>query len=239
MAATAVQLVRPAGARQETLLLLAAAMLIVLVLALYVQQRGRTSATEPLQDWQVSAFDELAGVDQAIYNALYTAKDEIVYIYDDINLMNGPGEKFRWPSPDDLQDYLLPPFYRDGSWQQNGAMQWSVHEPLAEGEMQGSVLYLGTGGRVAGQGSFLLVVGHVHAGFQNNNSIAVWWNPRNLVEAPRSGFRDGLILQGWREVVPHSGALEVRRLFGNDRPDAGLEAQQQDAEEVINDLFAQ
>ena len=28
------------------------------------------------------------------------------------------------------------------------------------------------------------------------------------------GFRDQLILQGWREVVPYSGDLEVKRLFG-------------------------
>lgn len=237
MVATAVQLVRPAGARHEALLLLAAGVAIVSILGLYVQQRGQTAAKEPLQQWQVSAFDELTGVDQAIYNALYTAKDEIVYIYDDINLLNQPGQKFRWPSPEDLQDYLLPPFYRDGSWQQNGAMQWSLHEPLAEGEMQGSVIYVGTDGRVAGQGSFLLVVGHVHAGFQNNNSIVVWWNPRNHVEVPGNGFRDGLILQGWREVVPHSGAQEVRRLFGEDRPDAGFEGAQQDAEEVVDELF--
>lgn len=237
MVATAVQLVRPAGARHEALLLLAAGVAILSILGLYVQQRGQTAAKEPLQQWQVSAFDELAGVDQAIYNALYTAKDEIAYIYDDINLLNQPGQKFRWPSPEDLQDYLLPPFYRDGSWQQNGAMQWSLHEPLAEGEMQGSVIYVGTDGRVAGQGSFLLVVGHVHAGFQNNNSIVVWWNPRNHVEVPGNGFRDGLILQGWREVVPHSGAQEVRRLFGEDRPDAGFEGAQQDAEEVVDELF--
>jgi hypothetical protein len=238
MAATAIQLVRPAGSRQESWLLLAAVVLIVVVLGLYVQQRGRIAATEPLQEWQVSAFDELAGVDQAIYNALYTAKDEITYIYDDVNLMNQPGQKFHWPTPDELQEYLLPPFYRDGSWQQNGSMQWTVHEPLAEGEMQGAVLYLGTGGKVQGQGSFLLVVGHVHAGFQNNNSIVVWWNPRNKVDVPQNGFRDGLILQGWREVVPHSGAQEVRRLFGAKAADAALEAEQQDAEEVIDELFA-
>jgi hypothetical protein len=238
MSATTLQLVRPAGARHEALLLLAATVLVLGILGLYVQQRVRSAATEPLQQWQVSAFDELTGVDQAIYNALYTAKDEIVYIYDDINLMNAPGEKFRWPSPADLQQYLLPPFYRDGSWTQNGSMQWSLHEPLAEGEMQGSVLYLGTDGRVAGQGSFLLVVGHVHAGFQNNNSLVVWWNPQTHVETPQNGFRDGLILQGWREVVPHSGAQEVRRIFGPDPPDGDLEDEQQNAEEFINDFFA-
>jgi hypothetical protein len=239
MSATAIQTVRPAAARHEGVLLLAATVLVAGVLALYVQQRGRAAATEPLHEWQVSAFDELAGPDQAIYNALYTAKDEIPYIYDDINLMNAPGEKFRWPGPADLQEYLLPPFHRDGSWEQNGSLQWSLHEPLAEGEMQGSVMYLGTDGRVDGQGSFLLVVGHVHAGFQNNNSLVVWWNPRNHVEVPASTFRDSLILQGWREVVPHSGAQEVRRIFGEERPGPQISDDQQSAEEIAGELFGE
>jgi hypothetical protein len=145
---------------------------------------------------------------------LYTVKDEIPLIYDDINMFNPPGVKFRWPNLDDFQDWLLPPFYRDTSWQQNGSLEWSLHEPLAEGEMQGSTMYLGTDGKLPGQGSFLLVIGHVHAGFTNNNAIAIWWNAKNHVEMPQSGFKDQLILQGWREVVPYSGDLEVKRLFG-------------------------
>jgi hypothetical protein len=32
-----------------------------------------------------------------------------------------------------------------------------------------------------------------------------------------------LILQGWKEVVPYSGAQEVRRIFGDDAPAAFAE----------------
>jgi hypothetical protein len=212
--ATEIQHVRPAGARHEGLALVAATLVIVGHLAFYVGGHGRTESTEPLYEWQVSAFETLAGADQAIYNSLYTVKDEIPYIYDDINLFNPPGTKFRWPNLDDFQDWLLPPFYKDTSWEQNGALTWSLYEPLAEGEMQGSTMYLGTDGRLPGQGSFLLVIGHVHAGFTNNNAILIWWNEKNHVEMPPSGFRDGLILQGWKEVVPYSGAQEVERIFG-------------------------
>jgi hypothetical protein len=209
-----IQNVRPAGARHEALALVAATVAIAGALGLYVRALGREEATEPLYEWQVSAFETLTGADQAIYNSLYTVKDEIPYIYDDINLFNPPGTKFRWPNLGDFQDWLLPPFYKDTSWEQNGALAWTVFEPLAEGEMQGSTMYLGTDGRLPGQGSFLLVIGHVHAGLLNNNAIVIWWNEKNHVEMPQSGFRDGLILQGWKEVVPYSGAQEVRRLFG-------------------------
>jgi hypothetical protein len=39
-----------------------------------------------------------------------------------------------------------------------------------------------------------------------------------------------LILQGWREVVPYSGDLEVKRLFGDPGDASGAE---EDVEELI------
>ena len=214
MTATTIE-VQPTGSRGEGLLLGAVTLAICTVLALYVRVEGRIDEPDPIQEWQVSAFNTLTGADQAIYNSLYTVKDEIPYIYDDINMFNQPGEKFRWPDLDVFQEYLLPPFYRDTSWEQNGSLEWSLFEPLAEGEMQGSTMYLGTDGSLPNQGSFLLVIGHVHAGITNNNAIQIWWHAANHVEMPESGFRDGLILAGWKEVVPYSGAEEVERIYGD------------------------
>ncbi len=195
-------------------MLAAITLTLVAALAFYVEKRGRNDEPEAIYEWQVSAFNTLTGADQAIYNSLYTVKDEIPYIYDDINLFNEPGEKFHWPNLQDFQDYLLPPFFKDTSWEQNGSLQWSLFEPLPEGEMQGSTMYLGTDGQLPGQGSFLLVIGHVHAGFTNNNAIIIWWNALNHAEMPESGFRDSLILRGWKEVVPYSGDQEVQRIYG-------------------------
>lgn len=206
--------VKPAGSRHEGVLLAIATVAVAAIVFGYVSLNGRNDEPEALYDWQVSAFSTLTGADQAIYNSLYTVKDEIPYLYDDLNMFNQPGETFRWPNIEDFQAYLLPPFLKDTSWEQNGSLQWSLYEPLAEGEMQGSTMYLGTDGQLPGQGSFLLVIGHVHAGFQNNNAIVIWWHPDNHVEMPESGFRDGLILAGWKEVVPYSGQQEVERIFG-------------------------
>lgn len=235
MAVATIEQVQPPGVRNEALSLAAAAIAVIGLLALWVFQHGREEQREQIYEWQVSAFETLTGPDQAIYNALYTAKDEITYIYDDINMMNGPGELFRWPGIQDLQDSLLPPFHQDRSWEQNGSLRWSLHEPLSKGEMQGSVMYVGTDGSIAGQGSFLLVIGHVHAGFTNNNAIVIWWNARNHVEMPQSGFRDSLILQGWREVIPHSGAAEIKRLFGED--EAGTSPDAEAADKIAEELF--
>ena len=236
---TAAYEVKPAGARLEGWILAAATLAVIATLALYVRINGREDTTAQLYDWQVSAFDGLAGADQAIYNSLYTVKDEIPIIYDDINRFNEPGVKFRWPNLQDFEDWLLPPFHRDTSWEQNGSLQWSLFEPLAEGEMQGSTMYLGTDGKLPGQGSFLLIIGHVHAGFTNNNSIVIWWNEKNHVEMPESGFRDQLILQGWREVVPYSGDLEVKRLFGDDAAEQPADDGSEDVDGLLEGIFGE
>ncbi len=214
MSAISSTVVRPAGSRSEGFAMFAATVCVAGALALYVAVSGRDDAGIELLEWQVSAFNTLEGADQAIYNSLFTVKDEIPYIYDDINLFNEPGEKFRWPNLDDFQDWLLPPFYKDTSWEQNGSLQWTLYEPLAEGEMQGSTMYLGTNGQLAEQGSFLLIIGHVHAGITNNNAIQIWYNEAGSIEMPESGFQDSLIREGWKLVVPYSGDQEVERLFG-------------------------
>lgn len=231
--------VRPEGMRYEGLALALATIAVIGILGLYVHERGLEENSEPLYDWQISAFSTLVGADQAIYNALYTAKDDIPLIYEQINSSNAPGVKFRWPHLDDLQGAQLPPFNEDRSWQQNGSIRWSLFEPLAEGEMQGSAMYLGTDGSLPQQGSFLLVIGHAHAGITNTNAIVVWWNAKNHVDMPQSGFRDALILQGWREVIPHSGAKEVKRIFGNDDSQSISAEDQKAADQLTKELFGE
>jgi hypothetical protein len=77
----------------------------------------------------------------------------------------------------------------------------------------------------------------VHAGITNNNSMVIWWNASNRVEMPESGFRDQLILQGWREVVPYSGDLEVKRLFGD--PAGEADEADDDVESILEGVFGE
>ncbi|MBX2847197.1 MAG: hypothetical protein KTR16_02665 [Acidiferrobacterales bacterium] len=205
----------PNGRRELTYVALAAIGLIATQL-LYVSTLGRDEIDEPLHAWQISSFNSFEGPDQAIYNSLYTVKEEITYIYDDVNRFNEPGVKFRWPNLADFQDYLLPPFYQDSSWVQNGEVEWTLFEPLPEGEMQGYSMYLGTNGKKPNQGSFLLTISHVHAGMENNNSTEIWWHKDQQIEMPISGFKDTLIKLGWQYVVPHSGDKELLRIYGEE-----------------------
>jgi hypothetical protein len=214
MTSKALQLVRPAASRYETLALLLTAAILISAQMLYVANLGRQETEEQIYAWQISSFNSFEGADQTIYSALFTVKDEVPYIYDDVNRFNGPDEKFRWPNIEDFQEYLVPPFYHDTSWEQSGSLEWLLFEPVAEGEMQGYSMYLGTNGNLDKQGSFLLTIGHVHAGFSNNNSLDIWWHSQGSITMPESGFRDTLVRKGWKLVIPYSGDKEVKRIFG-------------------------
>ena len=58
--------VKPAGGRLEGWVLLAATVAVLVTLTLYVRLNGSEQGPPKLYDWQVSAFDGLAGADQAI-----------------------------------------------------------------------------------------------------------------------------------------------------------------------------
>jgi hypothetical protein len=199
--------VKPQSVRNEALLVLIVSVLIVLLLAAYVGVT-RNSEVEPgLLDWQISAFYDLESADQAIYNALTIAGDEIYYIQYYIT-----GD---WPNIEDLEGELLPPFYKDLSWEQNGKMNWSYQDVAQYGEKQGLTLYLGNAGSLEGQGAFLLVIGHIHAGGAGmSNQVTIWRHEDPDEEMPSSGKPNTLILLGWRQVVPYSGRDEVKRLKG-------------------------
>ena len=107
--------VRPSNGRHEGLVLITITLMLSACLALYVNERGRNEEAEVLYAWQVSAFRSLAGADQAIYNSLYTVKDEIPYIYESLNRWNEPGEKFVGRICRTFRTICYPRFCRTGA----------------------------------------------------------------------------------------------------------------------------
>ena len=200
------QSVSPNINRWETGLLILAVVAVVSFTGFYAETYGRQEKTREILDWQVSAYDGLQGVDQAIYNELLVAADEIqwmVYFY---------GE---WPEDDDFQNDLLPPFYRDLSWERNGSVEWVLKNVVQEGEAQGLTLYHGANGTHADQGAYLLVIDHKHAGGSQVSTANIWWHPDRFAPVPRTSKEASIILEGWKQVVPYRGRDEVERLQDN------------------------
>jgi hypothetical protein len=99
--------------------------------------------------WQISSFYDLNPTDQAIYNALVTASEELWWIYGGRVEFPEPGkENELWPTVDELDtQYNLPPFTKDIAWEQTGKVQWQrIAAFSATGNADGNLL-LRLGGR--------------------------------------------------------------------------------------------
>lgn len=200
---TQTQIVYPAMHRWESALLVLAILVMLASTALYVDKYGVEDSPQVILDWQVSAYSGLRGVDQTIYNELLVAADEIYWM----NYFSG-----FWPTDDDFQADLVPPFYRDASWQRNGSVHWALKDVIQEGEAQGLTLYHGSGGTLEGQGAYLLVIDHKHAGGTQVSSANIWWHPDKHTPLPPTSTNASIILQGWKQVVPWQGRDEYERL---------------------------
>lgn len=222
-------IVRPLGGRRESLGLLATALAVVAALAGYVALRPQKVAPPVPLSWQVRSFDGLNAVDQAIHGALLPAGEEIIWLNNDTG---------GWITLDYAQKILLPPFFRDAFWKANGQVRWHFIPPgthaahlrppdqgggnrqiapnaVSEGTQgQGAAVYYGSGGLAAGQSAYLLIIGHAHAGVMWANQATIWVHANPNAPYPRIVKPEGLVGEGWRQVIPYDGASEVQRVKG-------------------------
>lgn len=199
------EIIRPIQSRWETVLLGTAIVGLVLLTSLYTTTFGREEKTQELLDWQISSFSDLRGADQAIYNEMLVAADEINWML----YYSG-----YWPDMPDFQDAWLPPFYQDLSWERNGSVQWVLDNVIQEGEAQGLTLYHGSGGTLEGQGAYLMVIDHKHAGNAQVIVPSMWWHSDNNAPVPSHSKIPSLVLAGWKQVIAYQGRDELERLGG-------------------------
>ena len=201
--ATLTQIIPPSINRWESIMLAVALSGMALFTGIYAETYGLEERPQEILDWQISAYSGLVGVDQGMYNELLVAADEIYYM----QYYNG-----YWPMDMDFQEALLPPFYRDQSWERNGSMQWTLKDVIQEGEAQGLTLYHGGGGTLESQGAFLLIIDHKHAGNSQINGSSIWWHADRNAAIPATSKVASIVLHGWQQVVPYFGRDEVERL---------------------------
>lgn len=229
------RLVLPASGRLESALFFAAVVALVAATVGYVLLKPQQEGPPPLLSWQVSSFDGLNAVDQAIHSALLPAAEEIVW---------ANNESGTWLSIEDLELSLLPPFYQDNFWKTNGEVHWQVVMPGAnsttyagppptegpkgldpfqspnaiyQGTLgQGTASYYGSGGKVPGQSAYLVVIGHAHSGVRWVNQATLWIHKDPNAPFPDILKPEGLVSRGWRQIIPYNGASEVERVKGKD-----------------------
>jgi hypothetical protein len=195
--------VQPRNGRAESFLIAVATALVIAVTVGLASLRTEASAIQPLQDWQVSAFSGLSPVDQAIHSALDASVGEINWYH--YRLVS-------WPDIPALEEEFIPPFYKDIFWDTNGRVNWCLGLPLNND--QGATFYHGSGGTAENQSAYLLVLAHIHAGMLPANQSTIWIHKDPNAPFPDIVKPEQLILSGWKQVVPYSGADELERLKG-------------------------
>ena len=196
--------ISPHNGRLESFVVAVVVSAVAAATLLHVALQPDEPAQQPLLEWQVSSFSDLTAEDQAIHTALFSAVGEIEWYYYRLT---------DWPDIPDLEEELLPPFYKDAFWEKNGSVQWTLGRPLNND--QGATYYHGAGGMVPGQSAYLLLMGHLHAGMLASNQNTIWVHDDPNAPYPEIVRPDSLVRAGWKQVIPYSGADEVERLRGS------------------------
>jgi len=206
----------PASKRREIMLLLVCVLVLLLIATAYLSSRPQQREKSKLLDWQLSAFYDLGAVDQAVYNALRTSVSELWWLHGDMLTANKANniDAVSWPSVQQLAEYyVVPPFAQDVSSRQQGDIQW---RRAAAFSFEGLAVYFGHRGTRPQQSAYLLVLNHAHKGASFSNGAAIWLHSDSNVVMPTIIKQNSLIVNGWKQVVAYSGAMEVKRLKGDD-----------------------
>lgn len=183
------QIIRPAGAGHETLQVLLACLLILLVAAGVIGLRGESHEPDALANHQLDARRDLTAAEQGLYADLRVALDEIRLLAE---------EQTAPVSVAQLAEEGLPPFTADPSAITRGAHQW---------QMSGDS-YLGISQSLPVAGSFLLR--HPRQD-DDAEQPDIWVNRSTATGAPAELSDQALIADGWKQVVTRFDAGVTRQ----------------------------
>ena len=191
------QVVRPAGAGHETLVVALCCAVIVGLAALVVGTRATFDTPLAVEAHQLDARDDLTPAEQGLYADLRLVFEEITM-----------ADQGRLPLVAELREAFLPPFVDDFGAQQRGAHVWSLFE---QGAATG---YLGLSAMPEIAGSLLVLLDHGNddSGTALDHDVAadVWLNREQRPRLPERLDRETLISSGWRQVVTRFDAGVTR-----------------------------
>lgn len=198
------QVVRPAGAGYETLIVLSLCALIVALAGAVVFVRTSTDVVSGVAANQFDARRDLSAAEQGLYADLRVAADEILFMTD----AQGAA-----PSVADLAEQGLPPFVQDASAANRGAHAWQRLD------LQDGSAYLGLSSDAGVAGSLLLRLPpsalkgehSAEAGHLHGPSADIWLSREARARAPGNLDESGLLAAGWRQIAARFDAGVTRQ----------------------------
>lgn len=188
------QLVKPAGAGNETAWVALCALTIVLVAGAVIGIRTPPAETVPVAAHQLDARDDLTAAEQGIYADLRLVLVELPEIHEQAR-----------PSVAELQEAALPPFTADIGSSGRGGHVWSA----IQGRQADAYMGLSAAPEVAG--SMLLRLPPYRSGAsEGDDEPEIWLHRTAQPDWPESLAPDALIVNGWKQVVSRFDAGVTR-----------------------------
>ncbi len=188
------QLVKPAGAGNETAWVALCALTIVLVAGAVIGVRTPPAETVTVAVHQLDARDDLTAAEQGIYADLRLVSIELPEL----------DEQAR-PSVAELEEAALPPFTSDIGSSSRGGHVWSV----IQGQQADAYMGLSAAPDVAGS-MLLLLPPHRTGASHGDDEPEIWLHRAARPDGPGDLEREALIASGWKQVVSRFDAGVTR-----------------------------
>ena len=191
------QIVKPAGAGNETGWVALCALAIVLVAGAVIGVRGEAPVASPVAVYQLDARDDLTPAEQGLYADLRLVVVELPDLHPQAR-----------PPVADLQAAALPPFSQDMGTTGRGGHVWSLlHGDPSLGA------YFGLSAEPAVAGSLLLRLATPAKGDTETHASDepdIWLHRAAQPSAPSRLDTESLIAAGWQQVVSRFDAGVTR-----------------------------
>lgn len=188
------QLVKPAGAGHETAWVALCALTIVLVAGAVIGVRSPSPERVAIAAHQLDARDDLTAAEQGLYADLRLVPVELPDLHGQAR-----------PSVAELQAAALPPFTTDVGSSGRGGHVWSV----IQGQQADAYVGLSAAPEVAGS-MLLRLASHHSDASHSDGEPDIWLHRAAQSELPNDLALEGLIANGWKQVVSRFDAGVTR-----------------------------
>ena len=108
-------IVKPLSSKKENMFLILAFFILLSVAAIALKIRHRTDYEINLQENEIISYEVLDNIELGLYSDIKNSLVDIAQIKAENNAL---------PEIEDLVAEEIPPYYKDVTWEQRGAMEW-------------------------------------------------------------------------------------------------------------------
>lgn len=187
------EIVRPLNSRKENLYVITAVVVILFVAFLLFKLQHNKKNISKLSGNEISLYEDMSNIESSIYGDIKNALIEIDILKNDNS---------EYPSIEDLQAEMIPPFYKDEAWENKGSLIWHKHVH------SGTTYYLGISGDLTKAGNFIIEVNN-----NNINDSVIYYTNEPLLKFNEDRDFHKMMMSA-KKIIPFTGVDERKKYSG-------------------------